>query len=328
MSRQEQHDVLDFPGADTLIAAGAVPEPDPAVLVAAHAALRTASSAVTVRPHRRRGFLAAAVAVAAATAAGVVVPVVDTGGGGPSAEVAAAAFFDTVADRAQRAPDDGPYWKITERESLFGGAPMTHTTYLAPDRMLGGDGTEWKPVGVGPGGQRKQLFAGPNWLVGDELVGWDEVRDLPADPAALRRRLSEGAAGGEANAQVVRQAGELLSRSPARADVRAALYRVMARTPGAEVRPGARDTEGRRGTEVSWTYDQPDEQGITANPHWIVDPSTGAMLEQYGTAAAAYDGRGCEPSEGVDGECPLPLAAGDPVARTTYLFNGPVASLP
>ncbi|MFB6679025.1 CU044_5270 family protein [Streptomyces sp. NPDC056390] len=327
----QRHEVLDFPGAAELVAAGRTPEPDPSVLSAVLSAVRSAiddesgrvPDPAAAEPHviiplyRRRRFLASAAAVAAVAAAAIAAPVVSVDGGEPAAGAQAAAFFNSMAEKAA-AGADGPYWKITSASSEPGTATRKETVYLSPHGLTAvEDGkTLSKPQ---PNGMR--------WLVGDERLDWNGLKNLPTDPSALRARLAAGKDGAAADEQVVTEAGGLLSFSPARAELRAALYRVMATTPGAGIRTGVSDAEGRTGTEVTWKYAAVDAAGITSTPHWIIDPSTGGILEENHTATEDYDGSGCEPSNGVDDECTPSLSEGDLTSRQTFLFNGPVNNI-
>ncbi|MFD7203483.1 CU044_5270 family protein [Streptomyces sp. NPDC059893] len=328
MSTQQHDDVLDFPGAADLVAAGRTPEPDAAVLAAALSAVRGAIDAetgkatapaaaeprVVIPLYRRRRVLASAVAVAAVAAAAIIAPVVSVDGGEPAAGAEAAAFFNSMAKKAASSAD-GPFWKITSTTSAPGTATKTRTVFLSPDGLTAVENGETLS---------KPQPNGMSWPVGNKRVGWNGLKNLPTDPSALRAKLAAGKTGAAADEQVVTEAGQLLSFSPARAELRAALYRVMAATPGADIRTEVSDAKGRKGTEVNWKYVGADGPGIAGDPHWIIDPATGGILEESRTAAEDYDGSGCEPSDGVDKECTPSLSEGDLTSRQTFLFNGPV----
>ncbi|MFI6874431.1 hypothetical protein ACIBL6_13395 [Streptomyces sp. NPDC050400] len=331
MSAQRHDDVLDFPGAAELVAAGRTPEPDPAVLAAALTAVRTAIDTETAKPqdlaaaeprvvvplYRRRRVLASAAAVAAVAAAAIIAPVTSMDGGSPAASAEAAAFFGTMADKAAGGAD-GPYWKIKATEVAPGTATRTRTVFLGPDGLTSVENGEKLS---------KPQPNGMTWRVGDKRLDWQGLRALPTDPTRLRAELAAGKDGAAADEQVVTEAGQLLSFSPARAELRAALYRVMADTPGADIRTGARDAKGRKGTEVTWKYTSTEGPGIATTPHWIIDPATGGILEENRTAAESYDGSHCRPSDGVDKECTPSLSKGELTSRRTFLFNGPVAGI-
>ncbi|MGY5087022.1 CU044_5270 family protein [Streptomyces sp. 900105755] len=139
--RHEQHglDVLDFPGADRLRAAGDVAPPNPAVVSAALTAVRAAAAdSATVVPfgsrprHRGRRILVSAAAVAAVAAGAAVCPTIGVGGNPPAASADAAGFLHRMADTAGAEPaSDAPYWKVETRTSVTssapGGVPRTRT---------------------------------------------------------------------------------------------------------------------------------------------------------------------------------------------------------
>ncbi|MFK0153145.1 CU044_5270 family protein [Streptomyces sp. NPDC090493] len=141
MTEHEQHgpDVLDFPGADRLRAAGDVAPPGPAVVGAALTAARAAAAdRATVVPfasrprHRGRRMVVSAAAVAAVAAGAAVYPAVGFGGNPPAAAADAADFLHRMADTAGAgSPSDAPYWKVETRTSVSssapGGVPWTRT---------------------------------------------------------------------------------------------------------------------------------------------------------------------------------------------------------
>ncbi|MGC5411919.1 hypothetical protein ACPXCX_50965, partial [Streptomyces sp. DT225] len=117
---------------------------------------------------------------------------------------------------------------------------------------------------------------------------------------ALRSALSAGAKGSAAE-QTVLQAGDLLTDAPISPKLRAALYRVLADTQDAVVTEGVKDATGRTGTRISWKWKEKPGYKIY-NPSWIVQPSTGRLLERNYTPV------------GKDGHI---------TDRDTYLYAGP-----
>ncbi|MEU3794304.1 hypothetical protein AB0F07_31630 [Streptomyces fructofermentans] len=313
MTHQDRHtDVLDFPDATALKAAGRVEAPDPAVLATARALVRRAVAAdtatgaptmpesTTVATHRfgRRRILACAAAVAAVAAGAAVLPVVGMGGE-PAAGASAAELFNSIADRAASGQgSDAPYWKTTVRSAVEGDKVHTDTSFLSRTKLViktqnGRVVTKQAPPG------------GVTWSVGTRQVGWDGLDRLPTRPDALRRVLSAGAEGSAAAERTVRQAAGLLSGAPTSPQLRAALYRVLADTPGAEVTEGVKDAVGRTGTKVSWKWSDGFEHS-PQDPNWIVRPSDGKILEINHTPQ------------------------GDPgrvTGRDTILFDGPADSV-
>jgi hypothetical protein len=99
-----------------------------------------------------------------------------------------------------------------------------------------------------------------------------EVRALPTDPAALAARLGR---------DVVWRAVMLLLSPSATAELRAGLYGVLLRTPGAELVPRLTDPDGRTGEGVRFVKPSP-PKGTAAPGGYdltlLFDPRTHALL--------------------------------------------------
>lgn len=318
MTHEDQHtDLLDFPGAAALERAGRTEPLDPAVQARAHSLVLGAIAAdaadaqdivpaKVVKPRfgRNRVFALAA-AVAAVAVGAAILPVTDIGGDGPAASASASEVFTTMADHistetvtehVSNKDVTAPYWKTVVTGWVEGNRASTDTIYLSRDSMTikSEDGTT----------AVKQFDSEREWAVGKGWVDWDHLKNLPAEPDALRRALSAGTKGSDAAAeQTVRQAGELLISAPITNKVRAAVFRVLAKTPGATVKEGVKDAVGRSGTRITWKWDKrfteqnPKDWGFSPategkNPkgyklepgpilrqHWIVSPSDGRILE-------------------------------------------------
>ncbi|MFD8382098.1 CU044_5270 family protein [Streptomyces sp. NPDC059679] len=319
-------DHLDFPGAETLMAAGRVAPPKAETVAAAQAVVRAAierdaevaaltpATALTpaagtpsaARPRRRAGFAGlffrprvVATALAAAVAAGVIAyPALTTTDSAPSQPpqppraVSAKAFLNDMAQVAAATPAaKAPYWKtsLTVTVPADGEKERTHTRYL--DRK--GKSTEVNPDGSTQVAVRARAYA-----VGDRTLGWNQLDKLPTDPKALAALLpSPNSADGKAKS-TFDNATALLGESPARPDLRAALYRVLAGLPGVEVAGPAKDATGRTGTALEWTTD-------SGTLRLIVNPKTGDLLEETETAPRT----------------------GALQARYTYLSNAPADSI-
>ncbi|MYQ77489.1 MULTISPECIES: CU044_5270 family protein [unclassified Streptomyces] len=292
-------DLLDFPGAAALERAGRTEPLDPAVQARAHALIldaiaADASADVPAPRFGRRRVFALAAAVAAVAVGAAVLPVTDFGGGGPAASASASEVFTSMADRvAAGTASPAPYWKTTIRTWVEGDRAHTDDTYLGRNKVViktqnGRTITKENPNGT-------------SWAVGNASVAWDDLDTLPTRPDALRRALAAGAKGSAAE-QTVRQAGELLTGAPVSPRLRAALYRVLAATPGAVVTGGVKDATGRTGTQVSWKWKEKWPVHSDHNPNWIVQPSTGRLLE-----------RNMEPGTNP----------GHISQRDTYLYAGP-----
>lgn len=125
-----------------------------------------------------------------------------------------------------------------------------------------------------------------------------QFNDMPTDPAALRRvliaqydeqfkqsqalisplrkRYLRGAADKESDAgKVFQQASGMLWNPLVAPQLRAALFRVLATTPGVKVDSQAKDSLGRRALEISWTDPL---GGMTYATY--ENPTTTAVLEQ------------------------------------------------
>ncbi|WNI24320.1 hypothetical protein [Streptomyces sp. ITFR-16] len=336
MTHDDAHTgLLDFPGAAALARAGRTEPLDPAVLARAHSLVLGAIAADTegaaapaparVRPRfgRRRVFALAAAAVAAVAAGAAILPATGLGGG-PAASASAAEVFGAMADRAAAgSTGTAPYWRTTVKTWAEGRKAHTDDIFLGRDAVVvrtadGRTVTKRNPGGTG-------------WPVGRTAVTWDGLVGLPTEPDALRRALSAGAEGpDDAAEQTVQQAGQLLTDAPLSPRLRSALFRVLAKTPGATVTEGVKDGNGRSGTRISWKWAaRPTESnredwgweparvagerdkggwkiGATAalRPNWIVSPSDGRLLEVN-----------LDPDD----------QPGHVVQRQTYLFAGPAA---
>ncbi|MFC8537000.1 CU044_5270 family protein [Streptomyces sp. NPDC057249] len=293
-------DLMDFPGAAALERAGRTEPLDPAVQARAHslvleaiAADASAPAAVAAPRFGRRRVLALAAAVAAVAVGAAVLPVTDFGGDGPAASASASEVFTSMADRVAGGPAaSAPYWKTTVRTWTEGHRAHTDDIYLARDGVVvkseDGRTTTKKSLNLA------------TWQVGARRIGWDDLDTVPTRPDALRAALSAGAKDSAA-AQTVLQAGDLLTDAPISPKLRAALYRVLADTQGAEVTEGVKDATGRTGTRISWKWKERPGYKIY-NPSWIVQPSTGRLLERD-YAPAGKDGHITD--------------------RDTYLYAGP-----
>ncbi|MEU2248511.1 CU044_5270 family protein [Streptomyces sp. NPDC019224] len=296
-------DLLDFPGAAALERAGRTEPLDPAVRARAHALVLDAIAADASAPETpapvaaprfgRRRVFALAAAVAAVAVGAAIVPVTDLGGGGPAASASASEVFTSMADRVAGGPaTSAPYWKTTVRTWAEGHRAHTDDIYLGRDRVV---------IKAHNGRTITKKSANlATWHVGAGRVGWDDLDTLPTRPEALRSALSAGAKGSAAE-QTVLQAGDLLTDAPISPKLRAALYRVLADTQGAVVTEGVKDATGRTGTRISWKWKEKPGYKIY-NPSWIVQPSTGRLLERNYTPV------------GKDGHI---------TDRDTYLYAGP-----
>ncbi|MGW6057051.1 hypothetical protein [Streptomyces sp. NPDC055189] len=278
----ERADLLDFPGADDLIAAGDVAPPAAGAVAAAQAAVADAARRdATVVPlrgravPRRRRLLVAAAAVAAIAAGAVAYPVLDLGGE-PAATASAAQFLDDMATVAAGSPAAAasPYWKVRMETVNQDDGNATTTTYF--DRAgriwtVDANGTVHAP---GKGSKTKK------WSVGSKWLTWPALDKLPTGQKALTALLPRD---GESRRH---QVTALLEDSPASPELRATLFRILADTPGVKLIGDVEDSKGRPGVafEIRWST-----IGFSTGPgkdvkyrmtdRYIVDPDTGLLLE-------------------------------------------------
>ncbi|MFE5869381.1 hypothetical protein ACFQ6V_12120 [Streptomyces roseifaciens] len=317
----DDRDLLDFPGARRLKAAGKVAPPSADAVAAALAAVRSAAAGraegdgpavelelerepvaavVPVRSWRRRLPVLVSAAAVVAIALGVAFqPWSDSG----DVQSSPAAAGTASSERTGAAP----YWKVRIHHwgrSSEGRDESYETVWLGRSGTRGqfGDGPvrEYTPVEM----------AGTAYVVNRNPIMWDELGKLSTDPAALRARLLGKATGEEAEEGLFDGVEELLARSAAEPGLRAALFKVLTGIPGVRVTERVKDSTGRVGTAV-------DMDAGTWHRRLIIDPEAFHTLEAVNTAR--NDGLKWGKQE---------LRAGDLLQRTTYLSVGPAWEAP
>ncbi|HEY5136256.1 MAG TPA: CU044_5270 family protein [Candidatus Nanopelagicales bacterium] len=315
----------DLPGWDAVHASGAVAPVavaavDQAVaVVAAESTLDELDPVPATRHRGRRRGLVAVGLVAAVTAAVVVLP---SALHAPTASAEAASLLTHVAD-AIRATDPaaapGQWWRIESSGTNLMGAAVADTTSgggVTATWLVTSSRIEYAAVD----GTRPSVFvdsptrvvrklAGPSdvtvpplgpttgtWTTGlapaDVPASWQQpsptwLASLPLDPVALRDRLYADTAGhgrsvdGEAFVYVA----DLLRSGVVPADLRAALYRVLATVPGVEI-TSSRATIGDA-TGVGLGYD---EAADGTRQEIVVDPTDGELVGERYVAVEALDG--------------------------------------
>ncbi|GGR36301.1 hypothetical protein WEB32_23975 [Streptomyces netropsis] len=310
-------DFLEFPGAGRLRAAGKVAPPSADAVAAALAAVRSAAgraegdgpaielewepvaAVVPVRTWRRRLPVLVSAAAVVAIALGVAF---QPGSGSGDAQGSPAA--ERTAERTGTAP----YWKVRihqwNRTSAQRPDDSYETVWLSRSDTRGqfGDGPvrEYTPVEM----------AGTAYVVGRNPIMWRELTTLPTDPAALRARLVGKATGEGVEEGLFDGVEELLARSPAEPELRAALFKVLTGIPGVRVTERVKDSTGRVGTAVDLDAD-------TWRRRLIIDTEAFHTLEAVDTAR----------DDGLKWGTQK-LRAGDLLHRTTYLSVGPVWEAP
>jgi hypothetical protein len=247
---------------------------------------------------RRPLMIGGAVGVSAAVAAGLVVATSGTPAPGAPAPTKAVSYslaadflnHAATAARAQDAslpkPDQVSYEK--KLISVPGAAdPYRECSVLwspQPLTGLGGGsvglncGSGVPPVPAGLAALRSSALAHPQYQ-------YPALNTLPASPAALRAALYAAAARGGATWGLPGVRSQdvivtfLISRlleAPLSGPVRAALYGLLAQTPGVTLVRDAVDADGRHGTGIRWNWDYPEYGPGTMEV--IFNPQTYAML--------------------------------------------------
>lgn len=268
-----EHDILDFPGADELRAAGTTPPPSARAVEDALTAVRAAIAAETrgteaeiiplriaTRCRRLPRLLVSAAAVAVLAAGVAVYPVVG-GGDGPAATATAAGFLREVAATTGKRPvAQAPYWKVRFRD---GASPRIKTIWSGRNRLVVQE-SEGDPVLEFPPPEVH------SWLVAGKDVTWDDLPSLPTDAQELRNRLTGGATATPPG--FFGGAAQLLSRVPLETAVRSALFEMLADSPGLVLVGPVKDVAGRTGMAV-------EERSDVRRVRMVIDPATGVLLE-------------------------------------------------
>ena len=235
-------------------------EPDPERLVAALERIVAMPDAPRRRARHTRRAAVALAGAACLAAAGLVVS-----GGDRVAPASAATVLREARSAALGLDGPGPWTVVTTRDWRHEppGPPIPYLT----ETWSSDDGQQLTRVTRGGGS------AGPPDPFDGKLIRRDtagfgpavaEVRAYPTDPAALADKLGRDAVHGATML--------LLSPAPT-AELRAALYDVLLRTPGATLIPALTAPDGRTGVGVRFA---------TATPPYemtlLFDPRTHALL--------------------------------------------------
>ncbi|GGY06769.1 hypothetical protein [Streptomyces hiroshimensis] len=317
-------DLLDFPGAGRLRAAGKVAPPSADAVAAALAAVRSAAAGrpagdgqavelelerepvaavVPVRTWRRRLPVLVSAAAVVAIALGVAFqPWSDSG------DVQRSPAADRTAVQEQTGP--APYWKVQTLQWMRSSDETQRRDGAYKTVWLSRSGTREQPANGLVQDYSREDTGGMAYVICGKPVMWDDLKKLPTDPAALRARLVGKATGEEVAEDLYNGMEELLSQSPAEPQLRAALFKVLTGIPGARVTERVKDSTGRSGTAVDLDAD-------TWRLRLIIDTGTFHVLESVDTAR--NDGLSWGPQK---------LRAGDLIQRTTYLSVGPAWEAP
>jgi hypothetical protein len=261
-----------------------------------------------------------------------------------AAEPAAVKVLTTAAAAAARTPEPalgpGKYWYVRERGTMVGGnedqfgtprnfyfrTPYDNETWWAPDGVLRTRQSLGRPRFLSPADRdvwvangRPEL-PGPSVHVDDEGPGisdrsdgwlpmtYEQIVELPTDPAQLRDVLSERLYAGQPVASCPVPLGPdgrcphrpvtdldrygaivfLLTNYPLPAQLRSALYQALTRLDGIELTGEVTDLAGRRGVGV--TLGPTEEELVPRRTVLIFDPATGRLLGTRSVLAADVPG--------------------------------------
>jgi hypothetical protein len=315
----------DLPGWATVQASGAVPPVSAAAVdhavaavVAEHSVEELDAAPLALRRGRRRVLVAAGL-VAAVTAAVFVLP---SALRAPTASAEAASLLTHAADAIHSSdpvarPDQ--WWKISATslhlhvgESTGEGSVSSATSVLtaydyvsyvavdgsrptvtevSPERLVaqisGPVDVTHNPAFLGPGGVETTGLAPnsfpPSWQ--QPTPSW--LASLPRGTAALRDRLYADTAGlgRSADGEAVVYVADLLRSGVVPADLRAALYRVLATIPGVEIT----SSQARLGTTTGVGLGYHETVDGTRQ-EIVVDPDNGELVGERSVVIEAVGG--------------------------------------
>lgn len=247
------------------------------------------------------GVVATAVGVVAATSGPAPVPTLLHRPHQPLIRLTAAQReLFRLSSAAARQPAGQGRYAVMSTESFDDKVLETKDTSVI-DRRSGNmwsyqKGSDGAPSGTGPvsrhysptAAQFAAMPTSPVALRAALIAQWD-AQNLPARAeehrlARLRRRPGPEPKSGirhSAADKVFQQASNLLWNPLIGPRLRSALYKVLAATPGVQVRPSARDILGRRAVEISRTDDSgfPGGRSDKITYATFESPATGAVLE-------------------------------------------------
>lgn len=249
---------------------------------------------------------------------------------------ASAAAIDRLGGSRALGPDDYFYTRIAVWWRYAGFSPRPYIVRSVQEDWLARDGrgrSRYEVLGLGGAGvsrglpltrsqdvQLRQPRSRPFILSAVPSTGilasYNQLRSLPTEPARLEAAMNDLVARYHVDElfpqRDVRTAIRFeivrgLAEAPTSASLRAALYRVLAATPGISLLGPRRDSIGRYGTAVAVTVGDVDLE-------LIIDPATGELLQTSRTLlhrSKLY----------FDGTQPPGL-----INRATYIASGIVAS--
>ena len=290
-----------------------------------------------------------------------------------TAEPAAVKVLTTAAAAAARAPEPalgpGKYWYVRERGTSVGGnedqfgtpksfhfrTPYDNETWWAPDGVLRTRQSFGRPRFLSPADRDVWVANGRPELPGpsvhiidegpgtsDRSDGWlpltyEQIQQLPTDPARLTEVLSERLYAGQPMGSCPIPPGLdvaavrcphrpvtdgdrfvaivfLVTHYPLPAELRSALYQALTRLDGIELTGEVTDLAGRRGVGI--TSSSPDRSRVPRRSVLIFDPATGRLLGSRSVLAAEVPGWRLTPGTVMEEAAFLEMSVVDsPTAR-------------
>ncbi len=312
-------DELRTAGAVSTDAAPAVDRAITAVTAAIAAEPRraTAPAPTAARRDVRRLAVAGAL-VAAVTAAALVLPALVRA---PSASAEAAGLLTRAADSitaSDPATRPGQWWRLTTTGFALSMNPNTNkddapatdaawlvgrtrTTYVAvdgtrPTWFVDGPASPRRQVAGAADGDAPTLDPGVTWTTdlapSTTTATWQSpspsfLAALPRDTSALRDRLyaDSGSSGRSSDGEAFVYVADVLRSGLVPADLRAALYRVLATVPGVEITASDALVDGVPGVAIGRFEDvDGTRQEI------VIDPRDGALVGEREIAVTELDG--------------------------------------
>ncbi|WP_432043258.1 CU044_5270 family protein [Streptomyces cadmiisoli] len=200
----------------------------------------------------------------------------------------------TWSDRDERqTSEEWTRWDGTGAARLPGLPPAGDTSGFDPDELQ---------VWYGP--NREEQWRKEGYDDRSQRQFWRFLVTLPSEPGRMMRRIREehaiGDIEGETRAERDWREVSVLHRSVLiPSNVRAGLFRSLARIPGARVERGVKDPLGRPAMCVSVRYDRRAAAGWQGKQELFFDPTTFAYLGEVKRAApaklpAGFAGKGTE----------------------------------
>ncbi|PDP88375.1 hypothetical protein CQJ94_07775 [Glycomyces fuscus] len=155
--------------------------------------------------------------------------------------------------------EDQDAWERDGRPTSWPHDPETGSGEVPPDMSDLGPPDEGRPW---------------SYPFGTQVLTFEELQALPSDPGELSELLLD--ASGEATVDQTVQSIAHVLEYPLPPEVRAGVYTVLMRVPGARPLEGATDVSGR--PAVGLAYDGGSGESGEYEHHLLFDPETGALL--------------------------------------------------